>query len=211
MGKMYDSLLSGTSGRTGRIVVANVFGNEITRIRPRKRTSQPTANQLLIQQRMKNCADFMQSYRSYACLHFGKRIGMNSCFNLAMTNLMLNFTLDYTTSTITIQYPNLNFSKGTLLTALPLAITLPTTSTLKVDWQDNSAGNPDRQNDWVQILVAAEGETYTSFYENAAQRIDATYTLPLPANFVGKTLHVYLAFRDTPGELVSNTAYAGSL
>ncbi len=29
MGKLYDSLLSGTSGRTGRIVVANVSGNEI--------------------------------------------------------------------------------------------------------------------------------------------------------------------------------------
>lgn len=44
MGKLYDSLLSGTSGRTGRIVVANVFGNEITRIRPKKRTSKPTAD-----------------------------------------------------------------------------------------------------------------------------------------------------------------------
>ena len=57
MGKIYDSLLSGTSGRTGRIVVANMFGNEFTKIRPRKRTSAPSAKQLLIYQRMRLSAD----------------------------------------------------------------------------------------------------------------------------------------------------------
>ena len=93
MGKIYDSLLSGTSGRTGRIVVANMFGNEFTKIRPRKRTSAPSAKQLLIYQRMRLSAEFMQSYRPYACNHFGRRIGMKSCYNLAMTNLMMAMRL----------------------------------------------------------------------------------------------------------------------
>ena len=42
MGKIYDSLLSGSSGRTGRVVIANINGHEISRIRPRKRTKTPT-------------------------------------------------------------------------------------------------------------------------------------------------------------------------
>ena len=93
MGKVYDSLLSGTSGRTGKIVVANMFGNEVSKIRPRRRTSAPTPKQQLIQQRMTLSAEFMQSYRGYACQHFGKRIGMKSCYNLAMTNLMSSFVI----------------------------------------------------------------------------------------------------------------------
>lgn len=115
MGKLYDSLLSGTSGRTGRIVVANVYGNEITRVRPKKRTSQPTAKQLLIQNRMKRCAEFLQSYRGYACKHFGARSGMKSCYNLAMTNLMENFNINYKDSTIIPDYPKIFFQRGICL------------------------------------------------------------------------------------------------
>jgi len=35
MGKVTDSVLGGTKGRTGRIVIANVFGKEISKMRPR--------------------------------------------------------------------------------------------------------------------------------------------------------------------------------
>ncbi|MFC4164801.1 hypothetical protein ACFOWU_14130 [Epilithonimonas zeae] len=76
-------------------MVANVSGNEISRIRPKKRSGQPTVKQLLIQNRMKKCALFMQSYRGYACKYFGTRTGMKSSYNLAMTNLMENFKINY--------------------------------------------------------------------------------------------------------------------
>jgi hypothetical protein len=211
MGKVYDSLLSGTSGRTGKIVVANMFGNEVSKIRPRRRTSAPTPKQQLIQQRMTLSAEFMQSYRGYACQHFGKRIGMKSCYNLAMTNLMSSFVIDHVAGTITPQYPAISFSRGTLLAAVPLTLALPTPETLTVTWQDNSAGDPDRVSDWVQVLIAAKDEPLTSFVENAAQRNTGTYTANLPAQMVGKDLHVWLAFRDIAGELVSNSVYAGTI
>ena len=211
MGKIYDSLLSGTSGRTGRIVVANMFGNEFTKIRPRKRTSAPSAKQLLIYQRMRLSAEFMQSYRAYACAHFGRRIGMKSCYNLAMTNLMTNFVIDFAAGTITPQYPAISFSKGTLLAAVPLTLSLPTPETLTVTWQDNSAGNPVRETDWVQILIAAKDQPLTSFVENAAQRNAGTYTANVPPQMVGQDLYVWLAFRDILGEEVSNSVYAGTI
>ncbi|MBU4539025.1 MAG: DUF6266 family protein [Weeksellaceae bacterium] len=211
MGKIYDSLLSGTSGRTGRIVVANMFGHEFSKIRPRKRTSAPTAKQQLIQQRMRKSALFMQSYRGYACDHYGRRVGMKSCYNLAMTNLMTNFVIDFVAGTITPQYPSISFSRGALLAAVPLNITLPTPDTLTVTWQDNSAGHPLRETDWVQILIAAKDEPLTSFVENAAQRTAGTYTANVPAQMIGKELYVWLAFRNMVGDMVSNSVYAGSI
>jgi hypothetical protein len=211
MGKLYDSLLSGTSGRTGRIVVANVYGNEITRIRPKKRTSQPTAKQLLIQNRMKRCAEFMQSYRGYACRHFGIRTGMKSSYNLAMTNLMENFKINYADSTITPDYSSIYFSKGNLLAPIPLNLNLASEESLELGWQDNSAGNAERENDLAQILITAETENQSYFVENAAKRSDGSYTVNLPVNFRNKTLHAWIAFRATDEELVSNSQYAGSI
>ena len=185
MGKLYDSLLSGTSGRTGRIVVANVYGNEITRIRPRKHNSKPTAKQLLVQNRMKRCAEFMQSYRGYACRHFGNRSGMRSCYNLAMTNLMENFKIDYAHATITPFYAALAFSKGNLLSVVPLSIKL-TGDQMDITWQDNSAGNVERENDQLQVLIAAEGENLTFFIENAAARSERSYTAKPACQLPGK-------------------------
>lgn len=49
MSKLTDSLLSGSSGRVGRLVVANVSGVEILKHRPKKRTKPPTPKQSLIQ------------------------------------------------------------------------------------------------------------------------------------------------------------------
>jgi hypothetical protein len=211
MGKLHDSLLSGTSGRTGRIVVANVYGNEISRVRPKKLTSQPTGKQLLIQNRMKRCAAFMQSYRAYACKYFGNRSGMKSCYNLAMTNLMENFKINYVNETITPDYPALYFSKGNLLGAVPLALKLSSPELLELTWQDNSAGNPERKDDFAQILLATEEDEQTFFAENAAQRSETNYTVNLPVNFRNKTLHVWIAFRASDGEMASNSQYAGSI
>lgn len=45
MGKITDSIISGSTGRIGRVVVANVNGQEILRMRPQKTTKPPTAKQ----------------------------------------------------------------------------------------------------------------------------------------------------------------------
>lgn len=211
MGKLYDSLLSGTSGRTGRIVVANVFGNEITRIRPKKRTSQPTAKQLLIQNRMKRCAEFMQSYRGYACKYFGIRSGMKSSYNLAIKNLMENFKISYADSTVKPDYSAISFSKGNLLAPIPLILSLTSEESLQFSWQDNSAGNTERQNDLAQILLTAESENQSYFVENAAKRSEGSYTVNLPHHFRNKTLHAWIAFRAADEQLASNSQYAGSI
>lgn len=209
MGKLYDSLLSGTSGRTGRIVVANVYGNEISRIRPKKRSGQPTAKQLLIRNRMKRCAAFIQSYKAYACRNYGTRSGMKSPYNMAMTNLMENFLIDYDKDTITPDYPQLAFSRGSLMAAVPQSPTVAG-DMLEIRWQDNSGGNPDRAADQAQILVAAEGENLSFFAENAASRADSACSLNLPVNFRGRILHVWIAFRAADGALASNSQYTGT-
>lgn len=125
----------------------------------------------------------MQSYRAYACQYFGSRSGMKSCYNLAMTNLMENFRINYTAETITPDYPSLYFSKGNLLGAVPLGMSLKSAESLEISWQDNSAGNPERENDVAQILIAGEDNDFTFFVENAAKRSDIKYSVTYRSTF----------------------------
>ncbi|MFV0163769.1 DUF6266 family protein [Empedobacter falsenii] len=211
MGKIYDSLLAGSSGRTGRIVVANVSGNEISRIRPKKRTKAPSENQLMVQKRMKNAIEFMASYRAYACKHFGHRVGMRSSYNQAFTNVTTNMVIDFTAKTITPNYPNIVFSKGALLGVLPTSMTLSSPDVIELNWQNNANSNVERETDMLQILIAIEGELTTYFMENVSSRVEESYNINLTNFQLGKEIHIWLAFRSSTKDQVSNSVYLGSI
>ena len=210
MSKLTDSLLSGSSGRTGRLVVANVAGTEILRVRPQKR-KEATDKQLLIQQRMKICYDFLSSYKPYASKFFGVKVGMKSCYNLAMANLLTAFKINFETAQITPVYPEIAFSKGFLTQPVVTGISAPTAGKFTVEWYNNSAGRPERETDLAQILYVAEDSVNTVFMENIATRLDAQAEVSFAPNMAGKTIHVWLAFRDELEQLVSTSVYAGSV
>jgi len=211
MGKLNDSLLSGSSGRTGRLVVANVAGTEILRVRPRRRNTPPTPKQLLIQERMKKCYDFLSSYKAYASKFFGVKIGMRSCYNLAMSNLLDAFKIDFNTMQITPQYPEIAFSKGPLLQPIITGLASPAANSVQIQWYNNAAGDPDREADQAQILYVAEGNVHSVFLENAASRLDTELDISLSPDWQGKTIHMWLAFRTDDLLMVSGSVYAGSV
>lgn len=211
MGKLSDSLLSGSYGRTGRLVVANLAGTEILRARPRRRSGAPSAKQALVQQRMKRSYDFISAYKHYAKQYFGTRIGMKSPYNLAMTNILAAMKLNYATSTVEPAYQEIEFSRGSLLTAIPTAVSTPAAATFQVQWFNNSGGNPDREADQLQLLYYAEGDLKPVLLENAAVRLDTLLDVALPPAFTGKTVHVWIAFRSDDLMSVSVSSYAGSI
>lgn len=211
MGKITDSLLSGSSGRTCRLVVANVSGTEILRARPRKRSGEASPKQALVQNRMRKCYDFISSYKSYAKKYFGKRIEMRSPYNQAMTNLLEAFKLDYVLNTIIPVFAEIEFARGNLLAAIPTALTAPVAGSFTVDWFDNSGGLPVRETDQLQLLYCAENEKKSVFLENSGERNDLTLSVPVAPNLQGKTLHVWIAFRSLDLEETSASAYVGSV
>lgn len=211
MGKLNDSLLSGSYGRTGRLVVANVSGTEILRVRPRKRSTPPTAKQLLIQNRMKSAYGFIESYKAYASQYFGVKVGMRSCYNLAITNIINAMKLDYVLLTITIQYNEIMFSLGPLLNAMPTGLTSPTAGTFTLQWFNNAAGDAVRETDLLQVVYIAEDEAKSSFLSNVAQRQDETFQAALPPSLSGKKVHVWMAFKAADSSAASSSAYVGSI
>ena len=211
MGKLNDSLLSGSSGRTGRLVVANVAGLEILKHRPRRRQATTNPRQLLIQQRMKVAYSFLTSYKHFATLYFGRKIGMRSQYNLAMANVLTAFKLDYTLMQIIPTYSEIAFARGTRHQAIATGLVSSAPNSFELQWMDNSGGNPLLQSDMAQILYAAEGENTSVFLGDIATRLETSYTASLTPDWSGKTVHVWLAFLAADGSAVSNSVYAGSV
>lgn len=211
MGKLLDSILSGSSGKVGRVVVANLYGNEILRSRSRRRKAEPTAKQLLVQSRMKKSYDFILPYKEFAKRWFGQRVGLKSPYNMAMTNVLDAFKLDFILMKITPVYSEIEFARGSLLSAIPTGLTSPTPLSFTLTWFDNSGGDPFREDDQLQLLYIAEDDAKPVFIENSALRADATVTINLPPNFLAKTVHVWLAFQSDAPQLVSFSVYVGSI
>lgn len=211
MGKLNDSLLSGSSGRTGRLVVANVAGTEILRVRPRKKTKEPSAKQLLIQERMKKCYDFILPYKAYASLYFGYRQGMRSSYNQAITNLLNSFKIDFNLMTIIPDFPEIQFSNGSLLAPIPTDIRSDNPAEITVEWYNNAAGNPDRLTDKLQLLYYDSTQKSPVFLGNMAERTDTQITVNVPPYLTGKELQVWIAFLSEDGMQASVSSYAGSV
>lgn len=211
MAKLDDSLLSGSRGRTGRLVVANVNGVEVLKVRPKKSNKTVSPKQELIRQRMKMSFSFIESYKTYASVFFGSKIGMKSSYNQAMSNLLHAFKLNYAQMELNIAYPEIQFSKGSLLIPQPTAIASPVAQQVQIQWYDNSAGNAERETDELQILCAVEGEASTLFFPNAATRADAQATVTLSPMVSGKIVHLYIAFKDALSVSSSTSAYVGSV
>lgn len=211
MGKLNDSLLSGSYGRTGRLVVANVAGTEILRIRPKKRTTASTPNQMIVQQRMKLCYDFISSYKAFAKKHFGVKVGMRSCYNLAITNLLNAFKIDFATLQITPDYQEIFFAKGGLLAPVITGLAAPALGSFQIQWYNNSGSNPDHETDLAQVLYVADDNVRSVFIENMVPRADGLLDVQLAPNWQGKTVHVWLAFRSQDELIASDSVYAGSV
>lgn len=211
MGKINDSIISGTSGRTGRIVVANVNGYEISRIRPKKSSKPPTPKQTLIKDRFNKSTIFMQSYREYAKKFFGHKVGLKSPYNTALSSVLSALECDMDNLTIIPHYDQIHFSKGIGLDPQPTAISSPDPLTLQIDWEDNAVGTPS-ENDLLVVLLAEDNQlnANTLFFMTNSTRAEETKQLSLLPRYQNKEMHIWIAFLDSDNRFASNSIYVGS-
>ena len=211
MGKVTDSILGGTRGRTGRVVIANVFGTEISRIRPKKSDKPATPKQALVQERMRLSALFISGYKSFTIQYFGERSGLKSRYNLAMTNIMNAYQIDFVGLTIERMFENIIFSKGDLPEVPLNNLTSAAAATFTVTWEDNSDGTDALATDEICLLYCAADSNKPKLLRNIATRTDGTVTVNLLPKFVGKTVHVWLGLLNVEGTRVSISEYVGNV
>lgn len=210
MGKITDSLLSGTRGRTGRIVVSNIQGHEISRMRPRKTARTATPKQQLVKERFNFAVKFIQGYKTVVKEYYGKRVGLKSPYNVAMSNLLKSIKLDVTDLTFSVNHEEIMFTKGNLLEPQPSSITSDDPLTVNVNWMNNSTDTLD-ENDILYVMYAEENQDklLSTVVKTTALRKDESVAFQLLPKFQGVDLHIWVSFVNPILQEASNSIYLG--
>ena len=211
MGKITDSLLSGTRGRTGRIVVSNIEGHEISRMRPRKSNRISTPKQQVIKNRFNFAVQFIQGYKTLAKTYYGKRSGLKSPYNQAMSNLLQAISCDMDTLTFSIQYNNIQFTKGNLLEPQPLNVTADDPLSATITWTNNAIELAD-QNDVLIIMYEDDStKAQSTVVQTAVKRSEETYTLQFLPKYQGTDVHVWMSFLSVIKQDAAPSIYLGQV
>ena len=195
------------SGKVGSIVGYNLNGQQVMRSVGR-RTRPFTVLELLNQAKMKAVSEFLAPIRPFVKFGYrreappGSRVG---AFQLAQSYVRKN-AIDFDED----DKPFVNPAK-VLISRGPLAPPLNCTAAhegdqLTIRWEQSESGGTDR------LLLLLYGEHFRHFEEIGAERREGSETLVINhLRFIEKPVHVYVAFRDTFFDTISDSVYCGAL
>lgn len=212
MGKVTDSLLAGTQGRTGRVVISNIQGHEISRARPRRRNRTSTPAQQLVKNRFNFAINLIQGYKEVAKQFYGKRAGLKSPYNMAMGNLLKAAPLDTENLMFTFRPELVEFTKGNLPQPQPIGLTSNNPLEVTINWQNNGF-EPEHDNNTLYIMYAEGTPTQlkSAIHKANATRADETYTFLLPPNLQGAEIYCWISFVDSNSKEAAISAYLGTI
>lgn len=110
---------------------------------------------------------------------------------------------------ITLDYTKIKLSKGALELGFDLVANVDGND-IVVNWTDNSGQGNAKENDLACIAMYNEVKKIALTNLQAAKREDAAANITVPTSWNTDTLHVWIAFKNEGGDLVSDSSYLGS-
>lgn len=208
MGRVTNSILSGTSGRTGRVVIANVHGVEVSRARPTTRSSS-TERQNEHRELFRFAVAFLGLYKPFARLFFGKRKGLVTPYNQAQANVLEN--IGYNGTDVVVNYNQVFISKGPLLDMVPGSVSAGAAQAITVTWSNNAPPASDNESDWCTLFVYLPARMNGQLFAGVAARQAGTATVNMLPLYAGEEAHIWAAFTDEAGTVACNSKYLGSV
>jgi len=197
-------------GRTGNNVGRRVRGKNVFSMRPHKSTKPPTEAQLEVRSKF----GLMMSWLSWLSPlvevgfqdHDASESAMNACFSYnfknAITGVSPNFRVDY---------PKVLYSKGKLSPAFDPEVALAPAQGLDFNWTAELGNGVGSLTDMATVMVYNPTKDRFVVMTNAAPRSALTYTLTLPGDYAGTTIHCYISFVSVDGKMASNSTYIAAM
>lgn len=209
MGKIIDSLLSGTKGRTGNVVVVHNNGFEYTRSRPIRRKMY-TPKQLLAQQRFTMANQFMQGYKEFAKMYFGTKIGLSSPYNQAISKVLHAIQVDG--DALQLNHSQIEFTYGELLVFQPTQIHALPNHQVEIQW-DNNALSTENLSDKIVVLYAyLSNNLYkTQLIKTSATRRDERVVIQVFPDHAQQDIHLWTTCIQENLQKASNSSYLGQV
>ena len=202
MGTIKQGILGGFSGKVGTVVGSSWKGLSYMRGQAQSVKNPRTAKQMAQRDKFALALSFIKvGFKTYA-VH-------QSEFNAAMSYTLKN-AIKGTYPSFTIDYAQAMVSRGSL--AKPLNIQKQNNDNeIAVSWQDNSGTANALDTDFAMIMAYNADKQEAVYDMTSTCRGDEGSSLRYPSDWVGDTVHVYLAFVSEDGTLVSDSEYVGSM
>jgi hypothetical protein len=209
MARITNGILGAFSGKVGAVVGASWRGIDYMRSLPEPSNKPATALQLAQRLKLVLFRGFLlgvdqiieKCYQNY-----DKKTPMNSALSY---NMQYAVTGNY--PDLNIDFPNLLYSKGDLLSASSLKAVSTEANAIDFSWQNGDFSNYRGAEDQVS-LVAYSPETMKFVkLTHAGIRADEGSRLILPENFSGQQIHCYLSFYSEAFNIASTNEYLGAV
>ena len=210
MGIQDKGAFGGFRNKTGPLVVHIVNGQNVITSVPRKSSKPPTEKQLDQRRKFGLVTSHLSWMSTLIDQGFQEHEKRQSSMNVAVRYNLLH-AVTGVSPFFTIDYPKMMYSQGKC--PLPADIAVEGLEGAQVDfsWGISFLNKFGKATDLVNLVVYNAQEDKFVILENAASRSELGFSLQLPAEFIGHTIHCYLNFVSVTGDVASNSEYAGQL
>ncbi|WP_316815854.1 DUF6266 family protein [Pedobacter nyackensis] len=212
MGIIRKGILGGFKNKVGAVVGSSWRNRDVIKSLPRVSNKPPTQKQVEQRTKFGLVTSFLSSMTEFIEEGFKSKNGSTSAMNEAVayhlknavTGVAPNFLMDYT---------KIKFSNGKL--RVPSISTVDTAAPASVDFNWSLDGADSKYKDATDMInLLAFNPTKKQFVQlmAAAPRSALTFSLPLPLDFVGDSVHCFFSFSSVKKKkLTSDSVYIGLL
>jgi len=210
MGKYKKGILGAFSGKIGTVVGSSWKGIEYMRSLPKPSTKAPTDQQMIQRAKFALVSEFFRSASALINMGYQSLAQGKSGYNVATSDFIADAIIG-TYPDFEIDYSKVLFSKGTLTGAYGVtAVSEP--GGVKVSWDDNSNSGTAKASDQIVILVynPQKGQ-FVYDINTGALRSAGEDILPMPVEFAGDTVEVWVAFMTPDKKIFSTSMHVGQV
>jgi hypothetical protein len=194
------------SGKIGNLVSYNLKGKNVVR-RIGKNNKPPTVAQLAVRQKIAAVNKFLRA--TLGVINAGFELEVAGTYinqhNAATSYHMKNATQgEY--PNISVDYSKVLISKGDLEPAINPGVTIAGT-TLTLTWELSEGITWSIKNDRVMMLIYCPELNLATYVLSGTRRSSGKDDIALPPNYIDKELHIYIAFKASNGERISNSVH----
>ena len=210
MGTIRRGILGGFSGKVGTVVGSSWKGIAYMRSLPQSVKNPRTLRQRSQRTKFALALSLLQPLTGFLRTGWKLFAHRQSPFNAAMAYTMANAVLG--------EYPDYEIdpskvlvSRGALTPVTDTFVSATIDREVQLQWDDNSSKGSAKPTDKALIAIVnlAKGEAITD--TEGALRPDCTKTIPVPAEWSGDKVHVYMGFISEDGMEVANSVYLGAV
>ena len=205
MGKLYQGILGGISGKVGNVIGSSWKGIPVIKARPLSVANPRSAGQVAQRGKLSNVVAFAKPLLSSVLKPLWDRFAQQQ----SGYNAFIGENIDLFASSMPSPASDLVVSKGKRGATSILSVAgIDGASTSTISWENDSGVGLKLDSDEAYVVLVNEDLELVKGFAPGNVRSDTSAMVDLDQNFTtGQVLHAYLSFRRTDGTVVSDNSY----